>query len=446
MAKKPNNTPIVGLSEPIKTQLSPDEITKRLEEFLVKANDIIAWVSTKEDFEKEMWGLISEINNLIWQKSTLEESLDGLQGQVPELNAELDSVNAKLKKTSSDLDTLIFNKIHKIFDRIKQNAFWLTICVALWGIATTIAYHMFDSFNMTPDEQLIVDEKYNSVRSAIVNTLSSIGASPDSDVLIWNFSFERANQDDAFSLRNFFNSKEFYRLTGTDSEYSVHMAIPFKAPESVIVTVWDSKREFTTPSVQIIENYITDEIAILNDIATASELAEQEKLELAASEQDRIAAAAIEQKLTEAELIQERKTGIISVIQAISWQEDYVLGEDIVLEIWEWAKSMRILLHPERLLWDLREDTAWLDNEKTLTFWTEWEEFTDPTGDRIDGISMSFSALEPHNFSFTINYRSITDYSVTEFSLDRIDDFWREIEIELLWRNILPEEGVANEL
>lgn len=410
-------------------------------EWIVKLDEIKRWLD--EEIWKKRWILMH------W----LEEEKQRREENIAELQEE-----EQLHQNREDR----FNRIMKL-----KYAVALFIASLIGGAWYNIWTHIIDS----EEEVQARMAKHKAVKEKVRETILKLWGKVDQSITMNQTTFF-SNNTVAFNQREFSKYEDgyVYEFTGNYREYETVLKVPFLQPSNIVVVMNDTETELYNITPEVLSEFLDNKYTELRkkDNLEAAQKAQKEAEKI---EKDRLkkiekiekeAQQAAEQERKQQEetqkelqieqekndIISGRKKGVVETIKSISGQETYTLGEDFSLVVEREGVQLELYFTSERLLGDLREDESWLDsirvvNNSTMKF------FLDPEKSGIMGDSSSdlrvfgnpnssshieVSVVEPHDFNVHFVYAdNDKQYEVSGFNISKIEEFQRDITLELFW-------------
>lgn len=440
----------IYLSEP----LSEDRINKIIWNIFRELDN----VKTPQQLETFLWKILNDVQ---WLQSQIE-SLSGKTEEKRWENLMLTNELARLKTTIKEKETQLSKMfLDKLWEKIRRNVIWILTSISVAMGSVGVWYWLVKAFTISPEEQILINEQTQKVRAALEATFNRLWITIDEDYSLSWVIFKRRTEDVAFSERDFLNENDFYQLESIYNGYTLVIAIPFTAPENIIIALKDDttnvRTEIISPTKTQIESFIESEFQKLEaeKIAKEQEEAKKKADDELKKKQD---AETETKKKAEIEtennkIIDTRKKGVISVIETLTWVEDYVLWEPIVFKIERGDDISEISLYPERRLWRLWEDQNWLwtQNSEIMTLSSQISNSELKVGEKfITSLTLNISVIEPHKFEIIIDWYWVggnEDYKVGFVpDEENLEVFWRDIQIEFFGLVDPLEPNIADEI
>lgn len=248
-------TRAVILPEPPRA-LTDKEMGDAVQSILESIATVIIAKANKEDITEKLEKLLSSISELLEAKWSLKVDVNQLENIIETLRWEI----PVLQEISRWWETKVKDLKSKAFKE-KVDALWGKVVkgIAILGITWGISGWLYMQNTISDPEQYALNLRVEWLRAEILTTFTRLWIITDEVYQIAGISLDRSNKNIAFSERDFLEEDDLYQLEGEYQDYQITFAIPFSAPENVIIWLWEVKTELTTPTVSDIETFISEE-------------------------------------------------------------------------------------------------------------------------------------------------------------------------------------------
>jgi len=402
------------------TKASGNRWIKALELLLQKLN---SEVQILEDKKLELkWGIDSEIQSLTEDKNVLSSEV-------------------------GELDTLLWKL------RMQSRAIAFTVALIIWSPIAYGAYTLWDWIWENDEEYQEKLEKKQIIAKKIELKLEELWWKVDFPIVFNNIEFSRKSKAISFEEREFTREDFFYILTGQYHEYEVFISFPYTNPNDVVVEFQNEKTLLKYVSKDSLEKFLNSKYTEFRRIDN-NNIAANAKKEAEKIAKETAAKAALDKiesdRITK---IDKRKAWVKSVIQELSENTEYELGDDFIMKVELSNETIELYFSPERRLWSLRNDKQWENDTETLKLFLDpvksgilWDNTSDLSRhwNPTNKSHIEISVQEPHDMHIHFVYPGDKqDYNQQGFDTQDLSEFWRDIVLELQWEAEVSERKEA---